>query len=66
MRTQNSRVLTVIALAGVLCIFGGEMFCILGPMRFEREVHLACHAILYSGIALVSSSAAVYWRRRSH
>lgn len=39
-------------LAGVVCIFGGESFCILGPLRYERLIHVICHTILYSGIAL--------------
>jgi hypothetical protein len=39
-------------LAGVVCIFGGESFCILGPLRYERSIHVICHTILYLGIAL--------------
>jgi hypothetical protein len=47
-------------LAGVLCIFGGESFCILGPLRYERLIHVACHIILYSGIALALIGTLLY------
>jgi hypothetical protein len=43
-------------LAGVLGIFCGESFCILGPLRYERRIHVACHSILYSGTLLPSSA----------
>jgi hypothetical protein len=46
-----------LALAGVLLIFAGEAFCILGPLRFERAVHLTCHAAFYMGIAVVGLAA---------
>lgn len=46
-----------LALVGVLLIFGGEAFCILGPLRFEYAVHLVCHAMFYSGIAVVGYAA---------
>jgi len=45
--SKNARVLLF---AGVVCIFGGEALCILGPMRYERTVHMVCHSILYAGI----------------
>lgn len=48
---------TRLALAGVLLIVGGEAFCVLGPLRFERAVHLVCHAAFYCGIALVGVAA---------
>ena len=47
-------------LAGVLCIFGGESFCILGPLRYEHLIHVACHIILYSGIALAFVGTFLY------
>jgi hypothetical protein len=48
---------TRLALAGVLLIVGGEAFCVLAPLRFERAVHLVCHAAFYCGIALVVVAA---------
>ena len=53
-----------LALAGVVFILGGEMLCIAGSLRYERLVHLICHTILYSGIALVCLSAGLYWADR--
>jgi hypothetical protein len=35
--------------------------CLLGPIAYERQVHLVCHAILYSGVGLVVIAAALYW-----
>ena len=46
---------------GVVFIFGGETFCILGPMRYEAVVHVVCHAILYSGMGLVGLGAVLHW-----
>ena len=46
---------------GVLCIFGGEALCLLGPMAYESQVHLICHTLLYGGIGLVAIAAALYW-----
>jgi len=51
-------------LAGVLCIFGGESFCILGPLRYEHLIHITCHAIFYSGIALACVGAFLSWSGR--
>jgi len=53
-----------LALAGVVFIFGGEMLCIAGPLRYERLVHLICHTILYAGIALVFIAAGLHWAHR--
>ena len=50
-----------LALAGTALIFGGEIFCLLGPLRYERIVHVGCHAILYLGIALICVAAALHW-----
>ena len=49
------------AATGVACIFGGEALCLLGPMAYERQVHLICHAILYGGIGLVGIGAVLHW-----
>jgi hypothetical protein len=46
---------------GVVFIFGGETFCILGPMRYEAVIHVVCHAILYSGMGLVGLGAVLHW-----
>jgi hypothetical protein len=47
-----------------VCIFGGEILCVAGPLRYERLVHLICHAILYAGIALVCVGAWLHWADR--
>jgi len=49
---------------GVVCIFGGEALCVLGPIAYERQVHLICHAILYGGTGLVVIGAALHWMSR--
>jgi len=54
----------LIAVVGVLCVFGGEAFCILGPRQYERQIHVICHAILYSGVGLVAVAALLHWRGR--
>jgi hypothetical protein len=56
-----------LVLLGIACIFGGEAFCLLGPMRYERVVHFSCHAVFYTGVALVCIGALLHWavkRRR--
>ena len=53
-----------LVLAGVVCIFGGEAFCILGPLTYEHIVHISCHAVLYSGMILVGVGAALRWTNR--
>ena len=47
-------------IVGAACIFGGEALCILGPLRHEHVVHVACHAVLYTGVALVGLGAAIH------
>ena len=49
---------TALAALGVLCIFGGEAFCIFGPML--DTVHIICHIILYSGVVLVAAATALH------
>jgi hypothetical protein len=53
-----------LALVGTVLIFGGEIFCLAGPLRYERIVHLVCHTILYAGIALVCVAAGLHWADR--
>ena len=53
-----------LALAGVVCIFGGEILCVAGPLRYEHLVHLICHTILYAGIGLVCLGAWLHWADR--
>lgn len=56
-----------LVLLGVIFLFGGESFCLLGPLRYERLVHYSCHAIFYAGAMLVSLGAILRWggkRRR--
>jgi hypothetical protein len=54
-----------VVLTGVLCIIGGEAFCILGPLRYEQIVHITCHVVLYSGVVLVCVGAGLHWAGRS-
>jgi peptidase E len=49
-------------LTGILLIMGGETFCFLGPMRYERLVEILCHVVVYTGFVLVSLGAVLYWR----
>jgi protein-S-isoprenylcysteine O-methyltransferase Ste14 len=51
-------------LAGVLMIFGGEAFCLLGPREDQAAVHRNCHRILYAGIALAGAGALLHWSTR--
>jgi len=53
-----------LALLGVIFIFGGESYCILGPLCYERIIRIVCHAILYSGIALVGLAVALYLAKK--
>lgn len=62
LRDRDSAVELRLVAAGVLLIFGGEAFCILGP--HERIVHVSCHAALYAGMVLVAVGAVLYWARR--
>ncbi len=39
-----------LVLLGVVLIFGGETFCLLGPIRYERVVHFSCHAPLNAAL----------------
>lgn len=48
----------ILAGLGVLAILGGESFCIFGPMTVT--VHVVCHIILYSGMALVAGATALH------
>ena len=63
---RNSGVLglRLVALRAAL-IFGGEAFCILGPLRYESFVHTTCHIALYTGIALVFIGAVIHFRSRA-
>jgi hypothetical protein len=56
MKTQHLRL--GLAIAGASCIFGGEALCLLGPIRYERVVHVTCHTILYAGIISIVLAAA--------
>jgi len=53
---------TRVLLVGVALIFGGEGFCLLGP--HENSVHIACHAVLYAGMFLVSVGVLLEGRTR--
>jgi hypothetical protein len=53
-----------LVLVGTACIIGGEALCLLGPMRYERIVHVICHVILYAGVASVVLGAMAHWTRR--
>jgi hypothetical protein len=53
-----------LVVAGIAFIFGGEMLCLAGPLRYERLIHLTCHSILYAGIVLVCIGAGLHWTDR--
>jgi hypothetical protein len=53
-----------LAIAGASCIVGGETLCLLGPIRYERVVHVTCHLIFYAGIVSVVIAAALPWTSR--
>lgn len=59
--SMNRRVSLRLVVAGVVGIFGGETFCLLGPLRYQRLVHVTCHLALYAGIVLVCLAAVVNW-----
>ena len=61
---NRSGLVVSMAVAGVVGIFGGEALCLAGPLHYEHAIHLACHAILYGGIACVAVAAAIQWGRR--
>jgi len=46
---NTRRLLTV----GIVFLFGGEAFSLLGPMRFEHTVHFVGHVVFYAGFSLV-------------
>lgn len=54
-----------LVLVGASCVVGGEALCLLGPLRYERIVHVICHAILYVGIASVALGAVLHWKGQS-
>jgi len=57
----TSRRTTLLILSGVLLIFGGEALCLLGPIRYERLVHVICHTTFYVGVMLVCLGAILHW-----
>jgi hypothetical protein len=57
---RRSTVRQRIVSLGVLLIFGGETFCLLGPMRYEHVVHITCHAVFYIGIMFVCFGAVMH------
>jgi hypothetical protein len=51
-----------LVLLGVIFLLGGEAFCLLGPLRYERVVHYSCHAVFYVGAMFVNLGAFLRWR----
>jgi hypothetical protein len=51
-----------VLVAGVVLIFGGEAFCILGP--YDNSAHIACHAVLYAGMVLLAVGVVLEGTRR--
>ena len=47
---NTRRLLTV----GILFLFGGDAFSLLGPMRFEHTVHFVGHVVFYAGFGVVT------------
>lgn len=62
MAPQSGNASIAMALAGVGLIFGGEALCILGPLRYQQTIDRVCHALLYSGIALVGVALVIHLR----
>jgi hypothetical protein len=58
---RHSRAQQRLVLLGVAFLFGGEAFCLLGSMRYERVVHFSCHAVFYTGAVLVCLGVALHW-----
>jgi len=58
---MNPRTPQRLVLLGVLFLFGGEAFCLLGPLRYERVVHYGCLAVFYAGAAFVCLGAILRW-----
>ncbi len=42
-------------------MLGGEAFCIFGPFSETRFVHVACHAVFYTGMLLCLGAAVLRW-----
>jgi hypothetical protein len=63
-RKRGVLALRLVALGAAL-IFGGEAFCILGPLRYESIVHTTCHIALFTGIALVFLGGVIHFRSRA-
>jgi hypothetical protein len=61
-QSSHRRFVTRVLLVGVVLIFGGEAFCVLGP--HENSVHIACHVVLYAGMFLLSVGVLLEARRR--
>ena len=59
---QRSRLQLRLVLVGVLLIFGGESFCLLGPLRYARTVMISCHVVLYAGMVLAGAGAVLRGR----
>ena len=59
MRRPGTRALVI----GTLLIVGGELLCILGPLRYQRAIHLVCHALFYAGVGLAAAGAWRAYRR---
>ena len=65
MKPERSKTGRPLLLAGVVCIFGGEALCILGPLKYEHIVHVVCHTIIYAGIGCSCLGVVVHLRGRS-
>jgi hypothetical protein len=59
---MSRRAVMRLLLVSVVLIFSGETLCVLGPDR--RDVHVACHAVLYAGIFLAFVGALFEGTRR--
>jgi|KBSSwiStaDraftv2_1062776.scaffolds.fasta_scaffold1113505_2 hypothetical protein len=63
MTPERSRTGQRLLLAGVVCIFGGEALCILGPLKYEHVIYVVCHTILYAGIGCSCLGVVLHLRR---
>jgi len=66
MKPERSTTSRRLLLAGIVCIFGGEALCILGPLKYEHVVHAVCHTILYAGVGGSLLGVVLHLRSRPH
>jgi hypothetical protein len=61
--SQKTRSLRLL-FAGIACMVGAEAFCILGPLRYEKLVHIICHVIFLCGRTFVRGGSNITLARK--